>query len=157
MKILVFSDSHGDRKVLLRAVSDESPDWILHLGDHASDCADVRRAYPQIPLRALRGNCDRTDGEPETDEFVVEGKRIFMTHGHLYGVKYRMGDLINNAMLRGADVLLFGHTHRQVLDERDGLTILNPGSIGRGGARTYAVLTVTPDSLRAELKTLADR
>lgn len=153
MKILVVSDSHGDKESLVRAVRDTAPDLILHLGDHYSDCRAVREAFPLIPLRAVRGNCDRPGGEAENDEFVVEGKRIFMTHGHLYGVKYQLGDLVNNAMLRGADILLFGHTHRACLTEQDGLYIMNPGSIG-ASEHTYGLINIAGGAVHCVLKYL---
>jgi putative phosphoesterase len=153
MKILVVSDSHGDRESLLRAVSLEAPDLILHLGDHYSDCVPVREAFPGIPLRAVRGNCDRPGGEADWDEFVAEGKRIFMTHGHLYGVKYKLDDIVNNAMLRGADILLFGHTHRAMLDEIDGLYVMNPGSVG-ASEHTFGTIMLTDGAIHCELKFL---
>lgn len=152
MIILVVSDTHGDKESLLRAVSDESPELILHLGDHWGDCKPVREVFPNIPLRAVRGNCDRP-GEAETDEFVVEGKRIFMAHGHQYGVKYQLGDIVNNAMLRCADILLFGHTHRTFLSEQDGLTIMNPGSLG-ASEHTYGLITIGNGTVHCELKSL---
>ena len=152
MKILVVSDTHGDTGSLLRAVSDEAPELILHLGDHWGDCRPVLEAYPDIPLRAVRGNCDRP-GEADNDEFVVEGKRFFMAHGHQYGVKYQLGDIVNNAMLRCADILLFGHTHRCLLTERDGLTIMNPGSLG-ASEHTYGLITIKDGSFHCELKFL---
>ena len=141
MKILVFSDSHGHTQTMLDAVFDERPDMILHLGDHAQDCAPLREAYPHIELRAVRGNCDGRAGEPEYDEFVKEGKRIFMTHGHLYGVKTGLGSLLNSACSRRADILLFGHTHLTLQESVDDLLIVNPGSVG-SWKNTYAVLEI---------------
>ncbi|MBQ5362400.1 MAG: metallophosphoesterase family protein, partial [Clostridia bacterium] len=35
-----------------------------------------------------------------------------------------------------ADICLFGHTHRQFYESRDGFVILNPGSAGK-----YALIT----------------
>jgi putative phosphoesterase len=139
MKILVLSDSHGNTQPMLDAVSDEDPRLILHLGDHSRDCAALLEAYPRIPLRSVRGNCDGRAGEPDWDEFVIEGKRIFMTHGHLYGGKTGRGRVLNAAFLREADILLFGHTHTPFQATDEGLLVVNPGSVGMG-KRTYAVL-----------------
>ncbi len=139
MKILVLSDSHGNTQPMLDAVFDEDPQQIVHLGDHSRDCAALLEAYPRIQLRSVRGNCDGRAREPDWDEFVTDGKRIFMTHGHLYGVKTGLGPVLNAAFLREADILLFGHTHTPFHATAEGLLVVNPGSVGMG-KRTYAVL-----------------
>jgi len=149
MKILVVSDSHGNTKALLRAAAQTGPDMILHLGDHDRDCAELREMFPDITIRAVRGNCDSSSREAETDEFVVEGKRIYMAHGHQYGVKYTLDSLLTTAMYREADVLLFGHTHRKCAESFDGMLVLNPGSIGLG-EKTYAVLKIEHGAVNYE-------
>ena len=141
MKILVFSDSHGNYNSMLDAVALESPDMILHLGDHDKDCDDIELLYPEIPLRSVRGNCDRFSAGLDTDEFLLDGKRFFMTHGHLFGVKSGKTRIISKAKDRDADVLLFGHTHVPHFSVADGLAVINPGSIGSGG-KYYAVLEI---------------
>jgi len=154
MKILVMSDSHGDKKALKKVVELESPELILHLGDHDRDCAAIEGEFPTIPLRSVRGNCDRPSGSPETDEFEVGGKRFFITHGHIYSVKTGYSSVINNASVRGADVLLFGHTHIPYYSLTDGLSIVNPGSIGMGG-KTYAVLEIRNGAVVCDIKTIS--
>ena len=151
MKILVFSDSHGETRSMLDAVSAENPGLILHLGDHERDCLPVRQCYPSIPCRAVRGNCDRRSGELDDDEFVIAGKRIFMTHGHLYGVKTGLYLLKDAGLLRQADIILFGHTHRPYSEVTGGVYIINPGSVGR---KTYAVLQIEHGTVEYEIKTM---
>lgn len=150
IKILVCSDSHGNKQALLDAVHDAGPDMILFLGDGERDCAAVRLTYPEIPLRAVRGNCDAFSMEADNDEFVAEGKRIFMTHGHLYGVKYSLDSVMNAALLRRADILLFGHTHVPYHKTFQELLIVNPGSIGLG-TKTYAVLTIEHGAVKCHM------
>jgi putative phosphoesterase len=153
MKILVLSDSHNNIQAMLDAVDEEKPDMILHLGDHDRDCAPLRDEYPDIPLRAVRGNCDVRSMEPEYDEFVAENLRIFMTHGHLYGVKTGLDSILNTAFCRGADILLFGHTHLAYQTELRGLIAVNPGSVGRA-PKTYAVLRLERGAVTCEIKRL---
>ena len=153
MKILVMSDSHGAKASMLKAVALESPDLILHLGDHAKDCTVIEWEHPAIPLRSVKGNCDRSSTEPEADEFTLSGKRFFMSHGHLYGVKTGYSSIISAATGRGADVLLFGHTHIPYSNVIDNLTIVNPGSIG-SGSKTYAVLGFKNGVVTYEIKTV---
>ena len=153
MKILVMSDSHGSKNNMLSAISLESPDWIFHLGDNDRDCGDITTLYPDIPLRTVRGNCDRLSPGIDVDEFELEGKRFLMTHGHLYGVKSGKARIISVAKEKGVDVLLFGHTHIPHYSVLDNLTIINPGSIN-SGAKYYAVLEIKNGALSCELKVL---
>ena len=153
MKILILSDSHGRKNNMLSAVEIESPDWILHLGDYDKDCADIEAAFPDIPLRSVRGNSDRFSAGLDIDEFELEGKRFYMTHGHLFTVKVGKTQLINTALERGADILLFGHTHVPHFSMVDNMLVINPGSIGAGG-KFYAVLEFKNGEVSCELKNL---
>jgi hypothetical protein len=89
----------------------------------------------------------------DMDEFMLEGKRFFMTHGHFFGVKTGKSRIINTAVSRGADVLLFGHTHRAHYSTRENLIIVNPGSIG-SDEKTYAVLEIKNGAVSCELMNL---
>ena len=153
MKILVLSDSHGNGDAMLKATERESPDLILHLGDHDRDCAVIEREYPEIPLRSVRGNCDRMSVGVDCDEFLVAGKRFFMTHGHMYGVKSGMTSIIQDAVLRGADVLLFGHTHISHYCVENDMSIINPGSISMFG-KTYAVVELENGAISCDIRKL---
>ena len=153
LKILVLSDSHGSRNRMLDAVALESPDWIMHLGDNDRDCDDIELVYPDIPLRSVRGNCDYMSAGLDMDEFLLEGKRFFMTHGHLFGVKIGKTKVINAAVDRDADILLFGHTHRPYYSVKDNLFIVNPGSIGND-EKSYAVLEIKNGAVSCELMNL---
>ncbi|MBQ4370288.1 MAG: metallophosphoesterase family protein, partial [Oscillospiraceae bacterium] len=58
MKIIVFSDSHRVISLMAEAVRREKPDLVLHLGDHASDAAELSAMFPAVRLAYVRGNCD---------------------------------------------------------------------------------------------------
>jgi len=151
MKILVLSDSHGNHSPIRKAVDLESPELILHLGDNDKDCVVFQTEYPEIPYRSVRGNCDMRSGGLDIDEFVLEGKRFLITHGHLHGVKMGKGRIIIAAKERGVDVLLFGHTHVQYYSTDEGFVVLNPGSIG-DSKMSYATIELSGDEVRCELK-----
>jgi len=138
---------------MLYAVDYEVPDVILHLGDHISDCDDIVKLYPEILLRSVRGNCDGRFPGLDIDEFVMEEKRFMMTHGHLFSVKLGRTSVKKAAMDRGVDILLFGHTHTQHNTIVDGMTILNPGSIG-AGTKEYAIININDGVIECELKRL---
>lgn len=140
MKIAVFSDSHRYTDKMVNAVETERPDAIIHLGDHETDAFFLEREFPDIPVYAVCGNCDLYPRSPERLIIELGGKRLFLTHGHAYHVKFSPYSLINAAMASGADVLLFGHTHMAHYSCVEGLHIINPGASGSGGC--YGILTV---------------
>lgn len=150
MKILVFSDSHGNTAPMSEAVKLLKPELIIHLGDHVRD-ADCF-ASENIPLRLVRGNCDYGSDERETDTLMLPGGiRIVMTHGHRYSVKLGLGALKNMGRSAGADAVLFGHTHR-ALSERDGkMLLLNPGTAGSGRNLTCGVLHIEGSVVEGEV------
>ena len=90
MKILLFSDSHGNEDNMIRAVERERPstlDAIVHLGDGWRDAEALHRLYPRIPLEQVPGNCDLGRFE-ERERVVFFGDcRVLLCHGHTLGVK----------------------------------------------------------------------
>jgi hypothetical protein len=146
-----MSDSHGNKDAMLKATEHESPELILHLGDHDKDCREIEWNHPEIPLRTVRGNCDRSSAGLDEDEFTLAGKRFYMTHGHLFSVKTGKSTIIGYAASRGIDILLFGHTHIPLYKVQDNINIINPGSIG-SGEKTYAILELKDGVVSCEIK-----
>lgn len=151
MKVLVFSDSHGKLEYMHQAIASENPDHILHLGDHVRDFQALKTQYPQIPMTNVPGNCDYGDSSPESQTIVLDGVRIFMTHGHRYQVKYMYLRAIYAALEQDAQILLFGHTHRAECFEEKGLWALNPGAAGQG---SYGVLELHEGTFMLNLRNL---
>lgn len=146
MKAAVFSDTHHNTRLMLEAISCCRPDIVIHLGDHDSDAEDVRRAYPQIPLFNVCGNCDFAATAPETDIVPLGPVKAFITHGHLYNVKYIGPDrLAYAAMEHGAKIAMFGHTHVPMQKQVGDVLIINPGSAGKGKPSTWALVEVADD------------
>lgn len=156
MKICIFSDSHGFAGNMIKAVNLEKPDAVFFLGDGESDIAEIETKFPDLPAYIVRGNCDFRSNRESTMIVTLDGVKIYATHGHLSDVKYdpRLEMLASQAREAGADIALFGHTHRQNLSENLGVTLLNPGTAGRGWYPGYAVLTINEGRFRAELKTM---
>lgn len=152
MKILVFSDSHGYAGYMLEAARRCAPDAVIHLGDGAGDLSALKKELPRTPVINVRGNCDSDISVPERRIIELSGSRLFICHGHRYGVKLSLDGLLTSAMCAGADAVLFGHTHIPCLRTENGLLILNPGSVGRGRSPSCAVLTLEEGAApRAEL------
>ena len=134
MKILIFSDSHGDLSYMCKAVKKEKPDYVFHLGDHDRDAAALQQEFQTLPVAAVCGNCDGWGSEtPKVRLVSLSGVRMFLCHGHTYGVKGSLLRASYAAREMQADILFFGHTH-EPHHEKDltGLTLFNPGSCGYG-------------------------
>lgn len=147
IRVLVISDTHRNvRKIDDVMKREKKVDLVLHLGDLEGH-GDYIRQVTQCPLEAVRGNCDY-DGEFSPDNLIeVGGHMIFMTHGHRYDVDYDLYELEDMARSCGADIAMFGHTHRPYFKQmEDGFVILNPGSLGnpRQSPRrpTYVVMEI---------------
>ena len=144
MKLAVFSDSHGSPQKMLDAVARMHPDMVVHLGDGERDVQLLRERYPALPLHAVCGNCDFRSARPESQLFEVNGVKIFITHGHLYGVKSTRAKLLEEAARRGASVAMYGHTHTAQLVQANDFFLLNPGSCGYAASPSCAELIVSP-------------
>ncbi len=142
MQILVVSDSHGDVKNMCRVVERLRPPLLIHLGDGWHDVELLRQRFPELTIEQVPGNCDFRAYEKAERLLELEGRRVLLCHGHTLGVKTDLGMLLRAALERGADAVLFGHTHKPFVDIRRGVTMLNPGSIGMGARPTYGTLTV---------------
>ena len=88
MRIGVISDSHGKRFALDRALkSIGEVDLLIHLGDLCSDATYLEKSL-RVPVVYVRGNCDFGGQAPYSRDIEVNSKRFFLTHGHLYRVKW---------------------------------------------------------------------
>ena len=87
----------------------------------------------------VKGNCDLGVDAPVQRVVHLGGMGILITHGHLQAVKLTLGALAPAAREAGCGVVLFGHTHRPTLEERDGILLLNPGTAQRGYAALLQV------------------
>lgn len=128
------------------AVDRGRPDLVVHLGDGERDVANLSARFPDVPINAVCGNCDAAGGFPESMEFSVYGVKCFITHGHLYGVKYSPDRLLYAGEERSAQIVMFGHTHRAGVSEIAGMTLINPGSCGYP-PRTFAELDIAEDGV----------
>ena len=152
MRILVLSDSHGCVEPMEQCVERVQPQVILHLGDCVRDAQRLEERYPQIPLLGVPGNCDY--GGLDQPERLTElgGVRILMMHGHTRGVKSSAMNACYAARECGAQILLFGHTHRPLVDWDGTLWVMNPGSIR--DRRTYGVITLEGGKIDCAVQTL---
>lgn len=131
MRIVVLSDSHRAKGNLFDIVEKhkESSDLFVFLGDGDDDFDDVLTLYPHLKYERVCGNNDWYSTNPYYKEFNVEGKKLFIAHGHTFNVKFGYDRIINQAKAVGANICLFGHTHTQYTDYIDGMYVMNPGAV----------------------------
>lgn len=121
MTLLIVSDTHGRVDRLERLFEmHKGVDALIFLGDGLSDLerAGVKN-YP-FTVFSVKGNCDGTVfglnamRAKEEITFNFEGVSFYALHGHTRGVKFSMTNALYAAEEKGADVILFGHTHKPV-------------------------------------------
>ncbi len=150
MKILIVSDSHGWDDNLKKVIELQAPfDMLIHLGDSqgSEDFFAEWVSNDDCEIHVVRGNNDYFCETPNEEEFYIGKYKVFITHGHRYSVNAGTEKLKQEARDRGADIVMFGHTHRPYLETcSDGLVVLNPGSISlprqEGRKCTYALMEI---------------
>ncbi len=143
MRILVVSDTHGDLFSLQKAVrAQPSAEIIVHCGDGDEQVQYLKNNFKDKMIVGVRGNCDWCSVLPSKEILSVCGKKIFITHGHLYNAKLGLYTIMCAAREEKADILLFGHTHQAMTYYEDGLHMLNPGSCHGYGA-SYGFIDIT--------------
>lgn len=157
MKILVVSDSHRDNDRLMSVIKNEAPfDMFVHCGDVEGAEYMLSRIL-ECPYEIVSGNNDFFSELPREREIEIEGVRLFVTHGHYYGVSMDYSVLADEGKARGADIVLFGHTHRPCIEKYGKVLLINPGSIAyprqEGRKKSYAVVEISKKgSIYAEIK-----
>ncbi|MDD3360441.1 MAG: metallophosphoesterase [Hespellia sp.] len=149
MRILIVSDTHGRHKGLERAVEEAGKiDMLIHLGD-VEGGEEYIESLVDCEKHIVRGNNDFFTDLKAEEEFLIGDLRAFITHGHNYYVSLDPNEIQGEGRARGADVVMFGHTHKPYLDEAEDIVVLNPGSIsfprqaGRQGS--YMIMEIAPD------------
>lgn len=120
MKVAILSDTHGLLRPQVIACL-KTADAILHGGDiNKPEIVEQLRQY--APLYVVRGNNDKEWAEDLPHDLTVTlgGVKFYMVHNK----KEARQDLA------GADAVVFGHSHKYVQEEKDGVLWLNPGSCG---------------------------
>lgn len=124
----VISDTHGDASSIRQAAIEMGEvNALAFLGDCVSDLNLIRSLF-KVPIYAVSGNCDIVAEEPRETVIEIEGKRILLTHGHMYRVKMTLQLLSYRAQELKCDAALFGHTHSGYSSYDYNVLLFNPGS-----------------------------
>ncbi len=151
MRIGLISDTHGRLRNQVFDVF-EGVDRILHAGDIGP--FDLLVELEAVaPVTAVFGNTDGFDVRERVAEVATleaGGRTIAVIHGHQLGSPQPEG---LRAALPDAGVIVYGHTHRPLVD-RGGALVINPGSAGAarfGLDPSVAILTLADDGPHVEL------
>lgn len=149
MKVLVFSDSHGQIRGMEQAIRthERDTDAVLFLGDGVREAEILFQRFPQIMHCTVLGNNDIGCNGVQECTLNLQGVRTLCVHGHKYGVKSGRGRLYQAAVEKGARLVLFGHTHEAEEFTIDGIRFFNPGSVGCGIKQTYGVLYIENENI----------
>lgn len=129
MKALIVSDSHGRFGCIQDVIEREQPmDILLHAGDAQGNMERLAE-FAGCPIFTARGNCDFYSDVPYEQIVPFGSHRIFLSHGHQYRIKLSVSEIAEAARQEGADIVVCGHTHKPLIEERYGVLVLNPGSI----------------------------
>jgi uncharacterized protein len=125
-KIGVLSDTHGYLDPRIPGLF-EGVQHILHAGDIGPQSI-ITTLEETAPVTAVVGNTDCGLTFSETEAFVL-AKHKFLLH-HIVDV-WMPSDVVKDRVARDRpEFVIFGHTHRQCCNEKDGVTYLNPGYSG---------------------------
>jgi putative phosphoesterase len=149
----LISDTHGLLRPSVHQAL-EGVDVILHAGDVGGE--DILAELRIIaPVHAVYGNTDPTDAPSLQDTFAVNqgGIDIRVIHGHQLGSPTPQKLLAAFA----EPVIVYGHTHKQLITRAQGRLVINPGAAGPRRfnlAPTVARLTIETGNAEAELVAL---
>ena len=143
----VISDTHG----LLRpeaAAALSGCDLIIHAGDIGA-ASVVTELESIAPVVAIRGNIDKApwaDAFPNDEVVKIDGRFLYVLHN--------LNELDLDPVAAGFHAVVTGHTHKPLIERRDGVLYLNPGS---AGPRRFALpiclakIEVLDEELSAEI------
>ena len=147
MKVLIVSDTHRQNDNFLQVMEQEEPvDLLIHCGDiEGSEYLISKRAG--CPVHMVTGNNDFFSDLPREKEFRIGRYKVWLVHGNVYGVSVGTRLLKQEAMDRGVDIVMYGHTHKPSVDRDGSVIAVNPGSLTyprqEGRRPSYIVMTLT--------------
>lgn len=129
MRVLIVSDTHRRNENFMTALERVSPvDMVIHCGDAEGGEYLISEAAG-CPVEIVLGNNDFFSNLPREREFRIGKYKVWLVHGHNYYVSMSNEYLKEEAVCKGADIVMYGHTHKPVIDQEDYVIAINPGSL----------------------------
>lgn len=150
MLVGIISDTHG----LLRPEAVDvlqGSELVIHAGDIGSANV-VERLLEIAPVVAIRGNVDTGEWAarfPEDEVIRVQDKLFYVLHN--------LNEIDLDPVAAGFDVVISGHSHKPLINKKDGVLYVNPGSAGPRRFKlpvAVAMLRVTSEDIQAHIQEL---
>ena len=146
MRVLIVSDTHRDNDNYFKLIETlKEIDMVIHCGDaEGSEYAISEAAGCETHI--VMGNNDFFSDLPREIETEISGYRVLITHGHTYCVSMGSERIKEEALLRGFDIVMFGHTHKPLIDIDKDVIAVNPGSLSyprqEGRRPSYMIMEI---------------
>ena len=129
MRVLIVSDTHRDNDNYFKLIEKlKDIDMVVHCGDAEGSEYAISEAA-ECEALIVMGNNDFFSDLPREIETEIGGYRVLITHGHTYCVSMGSERIKEEALLRGFDIVMFGHTHKPLIDIDKDVIAVNPGSL----------------------------
>ncbi len=143
----IISDTHNLlRPEAIKAL--EGSDCIIHAGDIGS-LEIIEKLKSIASVYAIRGNIDKPpwgNTFPDKDVFEISDKYIYVLHN--------IHEIDLDPAAAGFDVVISGHSHEPIIERKNGVLYINPGSAGPRRFKlpiSIAKLQIDNDSISADL------
>lgn len=129
MRALIISDTHRMNGNYLDLVEKWAPlDLVIHCGDVEGSEYIISEAV-DCPVEIVQGNNDFFSNLPRERQLEIGRYQVLVTHGHQYYVTTGHEFLAKEASARRMDIVMYGHTHRPVIEKVKDVLVINPGSL----------------------------
>lgn len=157
MKVLIVSDTHRKNENYFKVLEQVKPELVIHCGD-AEGSEYVLTKATECPVQIVLGNNDFFSCLPRELELKIDSYKIWVTHGHNYYVSMGNEVIKREALARGMDIVMYGHTHKPVVDRKGSVIAVNPGSLSyprqEGRRPSYIVMETEEGDVRFTIKYL---
>lgn len=159
-KYLICSDIHGRKDLFDKAINvEENLSAVIVAGDLELDTSLLaellmRSSNKDCSIYAVAGNCDsylpaKTKLRELTIVPIGEQNKALLLHGHRYAAREDLMSYV--ASENGCNIVIFGHIHSFVSEEKYGMLFLNPGALKVG---SYMILEETEGKISVLKRTL---
>jgi uncharacterized protein len=157
----ILSDTHDNLTRVREAVrlfNDAGCDLVVHAGDFVAPFTAEELRNLRAPVKAVYGNCDgERAGLARSFQGLgeIRAAPLRFSHAGLRFLVCHLDSLIGRYVASKAhDVVIYGHTHRALVEPRDGVLLINPGEAGGWLRGKATVALFDPAALAAEIITL---
>ncbi len=159
MKLFVISDTHGDlTKVYEVYETLTSIDAVIHLGDYAKDAQELQKQLG-VDVISVKGNMDGAYSDMDFKILPTECGSLYLSHGHMENVKMKYQNIFYRAEEKNCIAALFGHTHKPVFENLNGIYLINPGSLSLpadGTKGSYAIVNTSSEGISGSILYYSD-